>query len=601
MFVALLLTTLAFVAEGYGTPAPHPPSGGGTIEYKGCFHEDAAVPELTANLHVAPDAHHCLDMCLHAGFHVAGLKAHNECWCGNRYGAYGRETGCPCDQAQGGLARRASESTATLSLTCVYGEQCCKEHTAECGACKHGLSEYEYCEKAGANTPGCRKHCATHPHIHGCKGGKCYRNEKDYGAISSCPAGTRMVRYVDNYWNDQRYCEEEYACEVNEAKELCDYSAAETNALFAFHYFVEWGKFPHPQQQKLFEKLLESPEVRHMDAMLKHLVDDMDDQVAVETVDDSWTDTCYDNYVGTSSKCSDPLVTYVPKAGINAGLGKYTAVVVARDVAMKSSGVTKISSTSTRALSLYMFGKAKMELWKGAELYMKKSAIGVGTAPVPVIGKLVGNWAQFTTSIGIAIATTTAEIAAGKVASYYGFENKQIEAAAGFLAGVAAGAALGAAGGPLGAAGGAITAASVLTTGQVIEAMWRSGLGYHGSQANWVFAETGYVGASVVPNQQVTFYSYGGSDKLYAVAYDRRYFGDYHHEAFSAGQKQNDAFQVQVVSRAGTIGHFNRVWYKDRIRVAKSGPNQLCAVHCGGELSNSPATCVKKYGTLSLK
>jgi len=531
------------------------------IEYKGCFNEDPADPELTTHLGTAADAQGCFDKCTSQGFTVAGLQAGNECWCGVSYGSKGRGTGCPCTTEQGGKATRAADSL--LTLTCVYGEECCTENTAKCGACKHGMAEWQFCMLAGTDMPGCDIYCSAHPEIEGCKGGTCYRNEQSFSCQSTCPSGMRRVRYIDNWWPacDELVCEEEYACEVSESKEMCDYSDEDTNAIWSFEYFVKYGHFPHPAQQTLFEEIMASEGMEWLDIVLKEGVD-------------------------TATGDFGEILKITSKLGANAGIARMTVLMAARSVAQLSTA--RATGRGITGAGQVLFRRALHGFWDGAARHMThhhlKTAASVGV------------------TLGLAVATTTAEIVAGQLVSLIGFENKQIEAAAGLLASIAAGALIGSSGaGPVGAAGGGFIGGVSWTVGQTINAIFNSGFGFSGPSDNWVYAETGYVGAAK-EEDDIFFYTYNRSDKLYLVAYDRNYLGNNEKDVFSAGQAQDEDFQVEVETEYTNAAHFNYVNYRDLIRVAKSGPNSICSLHCSGEYNqfaaNVPGTCTKKFADL---
>merc|ERR1719204_2082199 len=344
-------------------------------------------------------------MCTSKAFTVAGLQAGNECWCGVSYGSKGRGTGCPCTTEQGGKATRAADSL--LTLTCVYGEECCTENTAKCGACKHGMAEWQFCMLAGTDMPGCDIYCAAHPEIEGCKGGTCYRNEQSFSCQSTCPSGMRRVRYIDNWWPacDELICEEEYACEVSESKEICDYSDEDTNAIWSFEYFVKYGHFPHPAQQTLFEEIMASEGMEWLDIVLKEGVD-------------------------TATGDFGEILKITSKLGANAGIARMTVLMAARSVAQLSTA--RATGRGITGAGQVLFRRALHGFWDGAARHMThhhlKTAASVGV------------------TLGLAVATTTAEIVAGQLVSLIGFENKQIEAAAGLLASIAAGALIGSSG-----------------------------------------------------------------------------------------------------------------------------------------------------------
>merc|ERR1712107_24718 len=199
--------------------------------------------------------------------------------------------------------------------------------------------------------------------------------------------------------------------------------------------------------------------------------------------------------------------------------------------------------------------------------------------------------------VGVIIADNVAQIAAGAIMDYFGLENRQILAVTGLVASLGSGALIGSWLGPIGAAGGAAMGAGYWSVSQAVNALFRIG---QGPAWNWVYIETGYVGQKTEKrDERIYFYSYNKSDMLYWIAYDRKYLASFEDDCFSAGQAVDDFFQVEVETDTSNAAHFNEVWHRDLIRVAKSDANEICTMHCHGEYWQSSAgLCVKKFAKL---
>mmetsp|Transcript_11247 Transcript_11247/g.16656 ORF Transcript_11247/g.16656 Transcript_11247/m.16656 type:complete len:395 (+) Transcript_11247:88-1272(+) len=181
------------------------------------------------------------------------------------------------------------------------------------------------------------------------------------------------------------------------------------------------------------------------------------------------------------------------------------------------------------------------------------------------------------------IGATIGENLAGLALDAAGVDNYVLRNAGklgGSIAGGAAtGAAIGAMGGPVGVAAGAAAGIGAYATGQVFQGLFNTGFGRKGPEDNWAYIEIGNL-----KDLEVCIGTYKANDEIYFHTYSKEYKSKPGHFVISAGQPQNESFQVTVWRGERTLKHLARVYYGDFIRV-------YC---CGERITLSPVPDSKK-------
>jgi len=112
--------------------------------------------------------------------------------------------------------------------------------------------------------------------------------------------------------------------------------------------------------------------------------------------------------------------------------------------------------------------------------------------------------------------------------------------------------------------------------GQTVGALFRVG---QGPSHNWCYLETG----KLYRNKQICAGTYAGDDGLRWKTYGNTYQGSNESKVFSAGQKQNEFFQVSFWNQSNVcVKTFHRVYYRDTFYVSTRDHKTLIIVYCKG-------------------
>ncbi|XP_054760547.1 uncharacterized protein LOC129266766 [Lytechinus pictus] len=218
---------------------------------------------------------------------------------------------------------------------------------------------------------------------------------------------------------------------------------------------------------------------------------------------------------------------------------------------------------------------------RGAEAGVQAAVEGAAPQFLANAGKM----AMLVPGLSAAVGQAVAEHVTGQM----GIENHHAKNSIAVGGAVAGGAAAGAViGGPPGAAVGAVVGVAGWGIGKVIDASIASGLGIVGGpDDNWAYLKIGQI------DREVCFSTYNKRDTVYFKSYWNEYRRNDHKEFnISAGQGQRDDFQLTVYKGNTSIAHFQKVYYRDMIFVAKNKKGKLAVAHGKGELWEGEASNV---------
>lgn len=194
----------------------------------------------------------------------------------------------------------------------------------------------------------------------------------------------------------------------------------------------------------------------------------------------------------------------------------------------------------------------------------------------------------------VGLVDVVAEITVVGLLHAFGINDKRVDTLAADFTGifvmVAAGAIIG---GPVGAGIGAIVGvASVIigaTVGMVFDAL------KGGYKDDWCYIETGYMRRGEGGNISASCYK--GDDGLYLIPYQTKYYESKKYDYFSAGNKQDESFQVALYDEWGNcIKTYTQVSYRDTFFVSKHPTDgSLLVVYARGGFNKES----DKHGSLA--
>jgi len=180
---------------------------------------------------------------------------------------------------------------------------------------------------------------------------------------------------------------------------------------------------------------------------------------------------------------------------------------------------------------------------------------------------------------GVGFASAIGELTAYGICAAFGIDDQAVIAATGALSGVLTGIITGAfVGGPLGAVAGGATGTVSVIAGAGIGGIFNAIRG--GQNDNWCYIQVG----NLRKNSPICAGVYKGNDFLYAKTYQNKYYDSSEEDCFSAGNDQDESFQVCFWDEWGnTIKTYEKVWYRDTFFVSKSTVDgSLRIVFCRG-------------------
>lgn len=348
----------------------------------------------------------------------------------------------------------------------------------------------------------------------------------------------------------------------NYAAQICDPEITDEDRLnlWLCIYYAQWNEFPVKQMNDA------------VDNGYKEVMDFLSGTPGASKAVNDHLATLDIQNVGVAigiCSASDSLevAQVLMKAAVQAGLSKANAVAVRTMIA---KGV----ATSTVG-GLAKTGIGSRVARRGAVIVIEESATLLG-------GRAASKAMTALANPAVGLAAAIGEITAYGICAAFGVDDQAVLAATGAVAGVLTGIiAGGAAGGPLGmVAGGVIETVSVIA-GAGIGGIFNAFKG--GQSDNWCYVQVG----DLRKNSPVSAGVYKGNDGWYMKTYQNKYMRSHQKDYFSAGNDQDEFFQVRFYDESGKeIKTYQKVWYRDTFFVSKNTyDGSLRIVYCRGGLN----------------
>lgn len=350
----------------------------------------------------------------------------------------------------------------------------------------------------------------------------------------------------------------------NYARTICDPSLSDEERIeeWLIIYHSYWGKFPVKEMNDTADKAYAD--------VLEWLKGAPGAPGASDIADDRLSKIDIKEFGILMNVCTaDDSLDYAKIAVqkfVDKGLEKTTKdiieAMVTKALAQKAAG-TKVGGKLVGEILEYSLKKAggRAALLKFNDLL---------TGPVGLYSA-IGEFTAYTLCVSVGVTNPKHIVRSG--------------AFAGILSGAAAGAALG---GPVGALTGAGIGTIGVVGGGVVDAMFNAFKG--GAKDNWCFVQVGELRRGNTP---ICAGTYKSSDGWYAKTYQNRYHRTDEKHYFSAGNDQDESFQVCFWDEWGyEIKTYTHVWYRDTFFVSKSTVDgSLRVVFCrGGMNKEGPGT-----------
>lgn len=350
----------------------------------------------------------------------------------------------------------------------------------------------------------------------------------------------------------------------NDAVSMCDSSLNDNDRLemWLCLYFAKWNCFPVKQ--------LDDSANETLSKLLQGLLDKANDEAGKTDIPVDLKE--FATSVGLVKE-EDSLETAKKKIKEAARSG-YSAAVA---TAIRYTVARGVVESSVRGASASAVSGALGR--RGAIVVLERSAtLAGGQAASKAFTALANPVVGISGALAV-LATTT-------LLSAFGVDNPTVVVVAGAGTGILSAAiAGGVVGGPLGAGAGALVGAGSAVVGATVNGIINAFEG--GYSDNWCYIEVGNLRRD--PSEKICAGLYKGDDGWYIKTFQNKYYSSNEKDYFSAGNKQEDHFQVSFWDEWGNaITTYKKVWYRDTFFVSKNGGKLEIVFARGGFNGEAP-------------
>lgn len=361
------------------------------------------------------------------------------------------------------------------------------------------------------------------------------------------------------------------------AADICDPTLTDDERLklWLSLYYLKWNHFPIKQ----LDDALDEATINFFDELTKiaqtdYVSEGLDLQhfglaVGIITADDGLD-------------VAEVLITAGLEQGFNASVNVAIRTAVARGIiesAVRGAG-TGAAVAGTGAAVAVTGAVAGTGAVAARPVLRRGAAIALGRAASVAGGSAAANAFTALTNPAIGLGAVVGDIAATAVLGAFGIDDPTVGMVVGGSAGILSAAfAGGMVAGPIGAGVGATLGAGTFIIGQGVEGIFNAFRG--GQSDNWCYIEIQDLRRD---NKQFCASSYKGSDGFYLASYQDKYYSSNSKDYFSAGNEQDEYFQVSLYDEWGNnIKTYQRVSYCDTFFVNRHPSNgSLIIVYARG-------------------